>query len=350
MHTKRTGIIATIGPATQNETAMTALENIGVNFFRLNMSHGDHATHQKTVDLRNAAAPSVKLICDVCGPKIRIGDFQDGKITLVPDQTFAITTRDVPGNANEVHISHATFARDLSPGDIILLDDGKVSLTATGTTDTDVETRVVIGGTISSRRGVNVPSATLSIDAITAKDRADIEWAVRAGVDHFAVSFVRNAADIREMRSILDALGSKAKIIAKVETPQALDDIKAIVRASDMVMIARGDLAVEIGFENVPPAQKTIIETCRQAGVPAIVATQVLGSMVSSPTPSRAEASDIAHAVWDGANMLMLSEETAVGTYPLLAAEAMAKIITSAEAYKRNGGLRTFLAKILRKS
>jgi len=332
-----TYIVTTIGPATQSEKMMTGLVRKGATHFRLNMSHGDHVSHGLTVSLARAVAKKTKkhieLICDVCGPKIRIGDFSEKTITLVKGKPFLLTTRPITGNEHEVFINLSTLPNDVKEGDMIYLDDGKKSLQVKKVVNsTDVLTTVVTGGTIAGRRGVNAPTANLSVQAITAKDKKDIAWGVSVGIQYFAVSFVRSAKDIRQMRSILKKLGSDAKIIAKIETPQALEHIDEIIAESDVLMVARGDLAIEIGAQYVPTAQKMIIKKCNEAGKMVITATQMLESMTRSPVPTRAEVSDVYNAVLDGTDALMLSEETAMGEYPLLAVEMMS--LTAKEAKK----------------
>lgn len=335
MSSPTTYIVTTIGPATQSEKMMTGLVRKGATHFRLNMSHGDHTSHGLTVTLARTVSKknkkSIALICDVCGPKIRIGDFAEKTITLVKGKPFLLTTRAITGNENEVFINLPTLPHDVKKGDMIFLDDGKKSLMVSEVVNkTDVLTKVVTGGVITGRRGVNAPAANLSVAAITTKDKKDIAWGVSMGIEFFAVSFVRSAKDIRQMRSILKKLGSDAKIIAKIETPQALEHIDEIIAESDVLMVARGDLAIEIGAQYVPAAQKMIIKKCNDAGKMVITATQMLESMTRSPVPTRAEVSDVYNAVLDGTDAVMLSEETAMGEYPLLAVEMMAQVAKEA--------------------
>ena len=342
MSATKINIITTIGPATASEKMMTGLVRKGATHFRLNMSHGDHTTHGQTVTLARSVEKKTKkqilLICDVCGPKMRIGDFSEKTITLVKGKPFTLTTRAITGNEHEVFINLATLPKDVKEGDMIYLDDGKKSLQVKKVLNaTDVLTTIVTGGVISGRRGVNAPSANLSIEAITAKDKKDIAWGVSVGIPYFAVSFVRSGKDIRQMRSILKKLGSDAKVIAKVETPQALENIDDIITQSDAVMVARGDLAIEIGAQYVPSAQKMIIKKCNEAGKMVITATQMLESMTRSPVPTRAEVSDVYNAVLDGSDALMLSEETAMGEYPLLAVEMMSLTTKEAKRYILQG-------------
>jgi pyruvate kinase len=334
---QKTKIVATIGPATQSEKTMTALYNSGASFFRLNMSHGDHATHQTTVDLARAIEKKQKvlvgLICDLCGPKIRIGDFANGEITLTKGKTFILTTRKILGDETQVYINYPALTKDLKPGDTILLEDGKKNLLVTKKlNDTDLETKVIYGGHTKSRRGVNIPNANLSISALTPKDKKDVEWGVKQDFTYFAISFVRNAKDISELRKLLAKYKSKAKIIAKIETPEAVKNIDEIIAVTDAVMVARGDLAIEVGPENVPYIQKQIIRKCNDAGKPVITATQMLESMVRNQVPTRAEVSDVANAILDGTDAVMLSEETAVGEFPLETVAIMARTALKAES------------------
>ncbi len=337
---QKTRIVATIGPATQSEEMMTALRKAGAGFFRMNMSHGDHATHQKTVDLamriEKKTGEFVGLICDLCGPKIRIGDFDGGQVTLKPGARFVLTTRKITGTESEVHINYPSLCKDLKPGDRVLLDDGKKELRVTKVINaTDLETQVVHGGATKSRRGVNIPNAHLSISALTAKDKKDVAWGAKQDFAYFAISFVRSAKDVRTLKKLLTAGGSTAKVIAKIETPEAVDAIDDIIAEADAIMVARGDLAVEIGPENVPYVQKQIIRKCNDAGKPVITATQMLESMVRNPSPTRAEISDVANAIFDGTDAVMLSEETAVGEFPLETVEMMARTARKAESASR---------------
>jgi len=334
---QKTRIVATIGPATQSLEMMTALYKSGASFFRMNMSHGDHASHQKTADLARAIEKKeggfVGLICDLCGPKIRIGDFEGDAVTLKKDQKFILTTRKIIGTEKEVYINYPSLTKDLKPGNKILLEDGKKCLVVTKVlNDTDIETKVVYGGLTKSRRGVNIPNANLSISALTPKDKKDLAWGLTQDFPYFAISFVRTAKDVRDLRKILVAKKSQAKIIVKVETPEAVNHIDEIIAEADAIMVARGDLAVEVGPENVPYIQKQIIRKCNDAGKPVITATQMLESMVRNQVPTRAEISDVANAIFDGTDAVMLSEETAVGEFPLETVQMMARTALKAES------------------
>ncbi len=327
---QKTKIITTIGPASQSIDLFNKFHQNGVAFLRLNMSHGDYTTHEKTIKLRNEFEHNNKVylgvIMDLCGPKIRIGEFINDKITLVKGQKFILTTNKILGNEKIVYINYPQIAKDLSVGNVIMLDDGKKSLVVTKILNSkEIETKIVVGGEIKSRRGVNMPNANLSISALTAKDLKDVLFGIKNGVDYFALSFIRNSKDINDLRKYLIKHKSKAKIIAKIETPEAVLNIDNIIENSDAIMVARGDLAIEVGAENVPYIQKKIINKCNTVGKPVITATQMLESMVRTPVPTRAEVSDIANAIYDGTDALMLSEETAVGEYPTLAVQIMSK-------------------------
>lgn len=334
---QKTKIIATIGPATQNLKTMTKLARAGMSFARLNMSHGDHDTHKKTIDLRNEVEKNEKIflgvIADLCGPKIRIGDFINGEITLKKGQKFQLTTEKVAGTEKKVYINYKKLTKDIPVGTILLLNDGKNSLEVTKKiNDKTLETKVLIGGTIKSRRGVNIPGANLSISALTAKDKKDITWGVAQNCDYFAISFVRSHKDVLLLRKILTEHKSSARIIAKIETPEAVENIDAIIEASDAIMVARGDLAIEVGAAQVPYIQKQVIKKCNDVGKPVITATQMLESMVRNSIPTRAEVSDVANAICDGTDAVMLSEETAIGAYPVKAVEMMARTAQKTEA------------------
>jgi len=327
---QKTKIVTTIGPASQSLEMLSKFHKHGVAFLRLNMSHGNEDTHLVTIKLRNefesASNSYLGIIADLCGPKIRIGEFKDGSIVLKKGQKFILTTEKIIGDEDRVYINYPNIAKDLSVGNSVMLDDGKKSLVVTKILNSkEIETKVIVGGSISSRRGVNMPDANLSISALTPKDKKDVIFCAKHGVDYFALSFVRTKKDVEELRKYLIQNKSKAKIIAKIETPEAVENIDEIIGVSDAIMVARGDLAIEIGAENVPYAQKKIISKCNIAGKPVITATQMLESMVRTPVPTRAEISDIANAIFDGTDALMLSEETAVGEYPLESVKIMSK-------------------------
>lgn len=332
---KKTKIVCTIGPATETVEKLTSLVNAGMNVMRLNFSHGDFAEHQVRIDnLRQVAKKTGKTIGimqDLGGPKIRIGEFEKGVITLVPGQTFTITTDKIMGDEKRVSINYPLFPKEVKIGGIVLLHDGKKKLQITDIKGNDVITKVIVGGEIKSKRGVNLPGAYLSISSLTEKDRADLAFGIKNKVDFIALSFVRKPADIVELRQILDKAKLKAGILAKIETPEALENIDEIINLSDAIMVARGDLAIEIPAEEVPLVQKTLIQKCNAAGKPVITATQMLESMIKSPVPTRAEVSDVANAIMDGTDAIMLSEETTLGDYPVESVEMMTRIALKVE-------------------
>jgi len=325
-------ILATLGPSSSSDEAIESLFRSGADVFRLNFSHGTHDDHRARFESIRALARQIKrpigILADLQGPKLRIGTFADGKITLAAGQTFRLDLLDTPGGVERVSLPHPEIFAALVPGTDLLLDDGRIRLTVTRVTAKYAETEVVTGGVLSDRKGVNVPGVRLDISPLTKKDRADLAFALDLGVDWVALSFVQRPEDVSEIRKLVDGA---AGIVAKLEKPAALDHLDAIVELADAVMVARGDLGVEIPPERVPIAQKRIVSTCRAAGKPVIVATQMLESMVTAPAPTRAEASDVATAIYDGADAVMLSAETASGAYPIAAVEMMDRIITSVE-------------------
>ena len=322
----RTKLVCTIGPASVGRVG--DLVAAGMDVARLNFSHGTPASRaagaRATRAASDAAGTSVAVLADLAGPKIRIGDLEGGAVTLEAGRPFTLrASGNAAASATGARVSYAGLAGDVRPGDRILLADGAVELRVTAT-DRDVATEIVRGGTIRSRAGVSVPSDRLSTPALTAKDRGDIPRALEIGADYVAQSFVRRASDIAELRSLLGEDGPP--IVAKIETRAAIDDFDAILDGVDAVMIARGDMGVELPYEEVPLIQKQLVRRALDRGVPSIVATQMLESMLVSPRPTRAEASDVANAVFDGADAIMLSGETAIGAHPVLAAEAAARI------------------------
>ena len=344
---RRAKIVCTLGPATSSYTQIEALVRAGMDVARLNLSHGSHEDHhQRYLDVRragDATGHAVAVLADLQGPKIRTGRFVGGPVTLAPGETFTITTRAVPGSQTEVSTTYAGLPGDVHPGDDLLIDDGKVQLRATTVTDTDVVTEVVVGGEVSNNKGINLPGTAVSVPAMSDKDEEDLRWAVRTGVDFVALSFVRSAADYDDVRVIMEEEGRILPVIAKIEKPQAVDNLAEIVEAFDGIMVARGDLGVELPLELVPLVQKDAIQMCREKSKPVIVATQVLESMIENPRPTRAEASDCANAVLDGADAIMLSGETSVGAWPIRAVETMANIIASTEDHglHRIAGIQT---------
>lgn len=332
---KKTKIVCTIGPATESKEKLTELVKAGMNVVRLNFSHGNFEEHQVRVDnireVMKETGKTVAILQDLGGPKIRIGTFKDGSINLVSGQTFTLTADEFEGTAEKVHVNYSELPKEVKPGAFIMLKDGAMKLEVVETKGPDIITKVIAGGKLSGKKGVNVPGANLSIKSLTEKDREDVKFGIKNGVDFVALSFVRRASDIVELREILKSAGSKAQIIAKIETPEALDDIDNIIKETDGVMIARGDLAIEIPAEEVPLAQKLLIRKCNEVGKPVITATQMLESMIKNPVPTRAEVSDIANAIIDGTDAIMLSEETTLGEYPVAAVEVMSRVAKKVE-------------------
>jgi len=311
----------------------------GANGVRINMSHGTH--EEKTQDIERARAAAAKLkrpiavLVDLSGPKIRTGELKDDQpVKLIPGSLFTITTRSVVGDEREVSTNYGDLPRVVQPGTRMLLDDGALSVIVESATDTDVICKVIDGGLLGERKGINLPGVALPIASLTDKDIVDLKWAVEQNADYIALSFVRRASDCEHAKQLIKEAGGRAPLIAKIEKAEAIDHLDEIIAAADGVMVARGDLGVETAVELVPVYQKRIIERSIQAGKMVITATQMLQSMVSSPRPTRAEASDVANAVWDGTDCVMLSNETAMGDYPDAAVATMARIIESAETGK----------------
>ncbi|MDE1875145.1 MAG: pyruvate kinase [Patescibacteria group bacterium] len=332
---KKTKIVCTIGPATESEAKLEALLQAGMNVMRLNFSHGDFAEHQNRVaNLKKAVAKTgipAAILQDLGGPKIRIGMFKTESVTLKEGQRFTLTTNKVEGDETRVSVNYPNFAKEVKKGHIVFLHDGRKKLEVIDVRGNDVVCKVLIGGEIKGKRGVNLPDSDLSISSLTEKDRADLEFGIKNKVDFIALSFVRRPSDIAELRDILIKRKSTAKIIAKIETPQALACIEQIIDLADGVMVARGDLAIEIPAEKVPAAQKMLIRKCNEAGKPVITATQMLESMIKAPVPTRAEVSDVANAILDGTDAVMLSEETTLGEFPVQAVEVMNKVALQVE-------------------
>ena len=332
---RRAKIVCTLGPASSSPDQVSALVAAGLDVARLNMSHGSHDTHLAAYHAVRAACDasgrSVGVLVDLQGPKIRLGRFASGPVTLVAGQEFTITGEDVPGDASEASTSYPELAGDVRPGTQVLVDDGRIVLEVTGVQGPRVRTRVVVGGRVSDHKGINLPGVRVSAPALTSKDAEDLRWALRLRADMIALSFVQGPEDAEPARKIMDELGAYLPLIAKIERPQAVAALPEVVAAFDGIMVARGDLGVEFPLEQVPLVQKRAIGLTRAAAKPVIVATQMLESMVSAPRPTRAEASDVANAVLDGADALMLSAETSVGAYPVDAVATMARIIVAAE-------------------
>jgi pyruvate kinase len=332
----RTKIVATMGPASTNKDTLLAMIKAGVNVCRLNFSHGRPSDHQKTIDtireINEQYKVNVGILADLQGPKIRIGLVKDGGIHLVNGSQIHITTHECIGDDNRIYITYETFPQDVKPNEIILLDDGKIQMRVIETNRKDsVLCEVVHGGILTSRKGVNLPNTKVSIPSLTEEDLVNLEFALQNDVEWIGLSFVRTGEDIVELKRIITRSGKAARVIAKIEKPEAIDNIDAIVAATDGVMVARGDLGVEMPLEEVPLLQKMIIRKCREASKPVIVATQMLESMITTPRPTRAEVNDVANSVLDGADAVMLSGETSVGEFPVIVIETMAKIVRNVE-------------------
>jgi pyruvate kinase len=306
-----------------------------MNMARLNLSHGSYEEHQGRLDrVREAAkeaGKAVAILVDLQGPKIRLARFENGPHELVRGDVFTITTDDVPGTKERVGTTYKGLPGDCKPGDFIMIDDGKVTVQVTEVKGNDVITKCIFPGAVSNNKGINLPGVAVSVPAMSEKDADDLRWGLRAGADFIALSFVRNAADIKDVHAIMDEVGIHVPVIAKIEKPQAVDNLQEIVDAFDGIMVARGDLGVEMPIEDVPMVQKRCVELARDAAKPVIVATQMLDSMITNSRPTRAEATDCANAVLDGADALMLSGETSVGDFAIEAVETMARIIEKTE-------------------
>ncbi len=328
---KKTKVIATVGPACNTEEKLWELVQAGVNIFRLNFSHGSHEDHLKVINhVRNINAKhgtSICLLQDLQGPKIRTGEVENNGVELVPGEKIILTTEKVIGNSKRIYTSYKSMPRDVKAGDAILIDDGKLEIRVESIAGEEITCKVIYGGTLKSKKGINLPNTNVSEPSLTEKDREDLMFGLEHNVDWIALSFVRHSEDMKEIKSIIRQNNKAAKVIAKIEKPEALAHIDDIIRESDALMVARGDLGVEIPAEEVPIIQKMIISKCNKQAKPVIVATQMLESMVTSPRPTRAETNDCANAVMDGADTLMLSAETASGMYPLEAVKSMVKTI-----------------------
>jgi pyruvate kinase len=333
---RRAKIVCTLGPATSGSGMITQLVAAGLDVARLNMSHGDHDAHRAAYQAVRAASDasgrSVGVLVDLQGPKIRLGRFAGGPVTLAAGQEFTITGQDVPGDQNEVSVSYPALAGDVRPGTRLLVDDGRVVLEVTAVQGERVRTRVLVGGPVSDHKGLNLPGVRVSVPALTSKDADDLRWALALRADMIALSFVQGPDDAEPPRKIMDEMGVRLPLIAKVEKPQAVQRLEAIVEAADCVMVARGDLGIELEIEDVPLVQKRIIALAGRRARPVITATQMLDSMVGSSRPTRAEVTDVFNAILDGTDAVMLSQETAVGAHPVGAIEMMAAIAERAES------------------
>ena len=332
---RRAKIVATLGPASSSYDQLRAIIEAGVDVARMNLSHGSHDVHEQIYrDVRKAASDldkPVGVFVDLQGPKIRLTKFKDGPVKLDKGATFKITTDEIEGDVNICGTTFKGLPGDVKVGDFLLIDDGKVKLRAVAVSDTTVTTEVEIPGQVSNNKGINLPGVAVNVPALSEKDEDDLRWALKLGVDMVALSFVRNASDIDRVHEIMLEEGRKVPVIAKIEKPQAVENLEEIIDAFDAIMVARGDLGVELPLEQVPLVQKRAVELARRWAKPVIVATQMLESMISSSIPTRAETSDVANAVLDGADALMLSGETSVGSFPVETVSTMARIIQSTE-------------------
>jgi pyruvate kinase len=335
--TRRVKIVCTMGPATASSERMLGLVEAGMDVARLNFSHGSHEDHQKVYDLVRSAASeagrAVAVLGDLQGPKIRLGKFANGPHEWRTGDLVTITSEDILGTPDRVSCTYTKLPEEVKVGDRLLIDDGKVAVEVSAVEGgTDIRCLVVEGGPVSNNKGVSLPNVAVSVPAMSDKDEADLRFALRLGVDLIALSFVRSPDDIKLVKEIMTEEGRTVPVIAKVEKPEAVEHLEAIVLAFDGVMVARGDLGVELPLDQVPLVQKTAVQLCRENAKPVIVATQMLDSMIENSRPTRAEASDVANAVLDGTDAVMLSGETSVGKYPVLTVSTMAKIVTTTEA------------------
>ena len=337
-HIQKTKIVATIGPASSSEENLLKLIKAGVDVFRLNFSHGSHQDHldviKRIVILNEKYDIPIGILADLQGPKIRVGEIQGGRLELLKGDILTFVSHPCIGTRDSIYMSYPQFAQDVKVGENVLVDDGKLVLKVIETNKVDtVKLSVLHGTNISSKKGVNLPDTKISLPSLTEKDLQDLEFILTQPVNWIALSFVRSAVDIRELKALINKEEHYAKVIAKIEKPEAIKNIKSIIKEADAIMVARGDLGVEVPMEKLPPIQKDIIRRCLQKSKPVIVATQMMESMITNPSPTRAEITDVANAVLDGADAVMLSGETSVGDHPELVVQAMNKIIEEAEKH-----------------
>ncbi len=333
---KRTKIVATLGPASAKKEVLLSMIRAGVDVCRLNFSHGSQDVHKETINLikeiNNTYKTNVGILADLQGPKIRIGMMKEGGALLINGNQIEITTKELIGNEKQVYITYESFPKDVQAGEIILLDDGKIQMKVIETNNRDTVTcEIVHGGILTSRKGVNLPNTRVSIPSLTEEDLDNLQFVLKNDIEWIGLSFVRTAEDIVDLKRIIAEAGKTTRVIAKIEKPEAIDNIDAIIAVTDGVMVARGDLGVEMPMEQVPVLQKMIALKCREASKPVIVATQMLESMITTPRPTRAEVNDVANSVLDGADAVMLSGETSVGEFPVIVIETMSKIIKNIE-------------------
>ncbi len=333
---KKTKIICTLGPASADEATMEALLKSGMNVARLNFSHGTHPAHKEMIDrfrrVRDRLGIPAAVMLDTKGPEIRLKDFANGAVKLSAGESYTLTTEDVLGDSKRASITYKDLPRQLSPGDRLLIDDGRIALEVVGTTETEMHCRVLTGGQLSNHKGVNVPKVPLDMPYLSEQDKKDLLFGVENDVDFIAASFTRRADDVIAMRKFIDYHGGHSiRIIAKIENLEGIENFDAILHHADGIMVARGDMGVEVAYERLPGIQKRFIRKCYQSGKMVITATQMLESMIQSPTPTRAEITDVANAVFDGTSAVMLSGESAMGAYPVLTVQVMARIAEQAE-------------------
>ncbi len=333
---QKTKIVATVGPACSSDANLVKLVNAGVDVFRLNFSHGSHEDHQAVIDnivnINERNNVHIGILADLQGPKLRIGKMENGSMPIQPDDILTFTNEKCEGNKDKIYMSYDQFANDVNPGEKILVDDGKIVLEVVSTNRKDeVKLKVLFGSVLSSNKGVNLPDTQVSLPCLTEKDLEDLDYILNQPVNWIALSFVRKASDITDLKERIAARGHHAKVIAKIEKPEAIKNIEEIVAVTDAIMIARGDLGVEMPIEILPITQKMIINLCLQQAKPVIVATQMMESMITNPSPTRAEVTDVANAVLDGTDAVMLSGETSVGEHPELVIQTMNRIIANAE-------------------
>lgn len=333
---KRAKIVATVGPASQSKEVLTQLIKAGVNVFRLNFSHGEHETHAEVVQrirqVNEDLGTYVSILQDLQGPKIRVEKVEEGEVFIEPGEELVITTESLLGTSKKVSTSYQDLPKDVQEGDVVLIDDGNLELFVKQVKGVEVICEVKYGGSLKSRKGINLPFTKVSAPALTEKDIEDLEFGISQDVDWIALSFVRSVEDIQDLKNRIKKSGKDIRVVAKIEKPEALKNIDEIIEASDALMVARGDLGVEIVMEEVPMAQKMMVDKCNKASKPVIIATQMMESMISNPRPTRAETNDVANAVLDGADAMMLSAETAAGKYPVETVQYMARTISSVES------------------
>lgn len=328
---RKTKIVCTLGPSCDDISILKKIIKAGMNVARLNLSYGTHEEHEKRIQNLRRVSNEIAIIADLQGPRIRTGLLRDKKVTLKTGSTITLTSENVEGHDSLIPIAPPSVISDIKKGDMVLLANGTIRLKVVSKKRKKVECLVIYGGTIGEHKGVNLPHTNLKLPSLTAKDKIDIDWAVKQGVDYIALSFVRKPADVLEIKRVLRAEKANILVIAKIEKAEAVQNLNEIIKAADGVMVARGDLGIEISLEKVPVIQKEIIELCRKFDKPVIVATQMLESMVTEPIPTRAEVSDVANAIFDGTDAVMLSEETSIGNFPVESVQTMARVAEEAD-------------------